>query len=692
MMPYSRLSELPKQIQALPKHAQEIWMAAFNGAMDEYHDEERAIKVAWNAVKQKYEKNEDGDWVRKDDNKALGEAVNRLRIKIQVPSKVIERDSSAEKRLKGDGDYYTAMDWRVLGIPFGGPIKGRDLDGEAFHEDTDIFLKMGDQVNMTYYHGFGPDDPEERQKIPAIIGRATYMGKDDRGHWFEPMFDADEPLAQRIIKARPEQIRASSGAISHLVRMGKGGLIDIWPVGELALFDTNEWRLPANDFAVIEAKAKAVTEAITEAPEGAVDAVDESADAKNIKITMNPMEGLEMPEEKQEPIVEQEPAEQVDVIGEIKSLMAEIKKDQDEFKMSVVDLLKAAKAAPGIEKGAPTVMKAANLGDPDPVRDFNRWVVTGEGKIKVHTVERELFDGHGGKIKAALAEGADATGGYLVPADYLNQIILKRSEMDLLTRLGVQTYSTDRRQFYFPTEDSSMTKFTIVGEASEVSAAEDEPTFGSAGVPPVNLYKFMKTIIISSELDEDYNTGLSQALVNMIGRAWALTNNYYVQIGSGSGEPQGVFDGGTAALTLDSATAIGVTEIPELIGKLKIPYRDRAVMVMHRTTAATLAGLTGNQFTFRVPPTSQTWANGEDLGIGYPVIPTENAPAIGSSNKSLLFGNFDFYGWVTNRSLQIKRLVELYAGTDQIGLQCKFRAGGAVLQSEAFQYATHPTA
>ena len=41
--------------------------------------------------------------------------------------------------------------------------------------------------------------------------------------------------------------------------------------GELALFDINEWRLPANDFAVIEAKTEKIAEAIPEAEESAVD-------------------------------------------------------------------------------------------------------------------------------------------------------------------------------------------------------------------------------------------------------------------------------------------------------------------------------------------------------------------------------------------------------------------------------------
>jgi len=56
---------LPESVRDnLPKHAQEIYRAAYNSAWDEYdHDEARAHRVAWGAVERKYHKNDKGDWV-----------------------------------------------------------------------------------------------------------------------------------------------------------------------------------------------------------------------------------------------------------------------------------------------------------------------------------------------------------------------------------------------------------------------------------------------------------------------------------------------------------------------------------------------------------------------------------------------------------------------------------------------------
>lgn len=75
-MPYKTIRQLPNSVRDnLPEHAQEIYKEAFNSTWEEYKDpsdrqgddsrEEVVCKVAWNAMKQKYEKYENGDWTQK---------------------------------------------------------------------------------------------------------------------------------------------------------------------------------------------------------------------------------------------------------------------------------------------------------------------------------------------------------------------------------------------------------------------------------------------------------------------------------------------------------------------------------------------------------------------------------------------------------------------------------------------------
>jgi len=66
MAPYAQNEELPPSIQSsLPSHAQDIYREAFNHAWEQYgHDEVTASRVAWSAVKRRYEKR-GGAWVPK---------------------------------------------------------------------------------------------------------------------------------------------------------------------------------------------------------------------------------------------------------------------------------------------------------------------------------------------------------------------------------------------------------------------------------------------------------------------------------------------------------------------------------------------------------------------------------------------------------------------------------------------------
>ena len=76
-MPYTSTSDLPDNVRnVLPSHAQEIYMEAFNSAWEQYDRpeerrgnssrEETAHRVAWAAVKNKYEKDEaTGRWKEK---------------------------------------------------------------------------------------------------------------------------------------------------------------------------------------------------------------------------------------------------------------------------------------------------------------------------------------------------------------------------------------------------------------------------------------------------------------------------------------------------------------------------------------------------------------------------------------------------------------------------------------------------
>jgi len=67
-VPYASSSDLPAPLRkVLPRHAQEIYRAAFNDAYEHYGAEREAVahRIAWSAVKRRYVKRGTGIWVER---------------------------------------------------------------------------------------------------------------------------------------------------------------------------------------------------------------------------------------------------------------------------------------------------------------------------------------------------------------------------------------------------------------------------------------------------------------------------------------------------------------------------------------------------------------------------------------------------------------------------------------------------
>ena len=527
-------------------------------------------------------------------------------------------------------------EYLVLGMPFGGQFNGRDSDGQTFTANTDAWLSPEKEIPVTYYHGFGPDSPDTWQDVPAVIGVAKFDHTDSKGFWFNVKLDETETLTSRITGVKSDVVRASSGAVGHLVRYNDDGEITTWPLGELALFDTNEWRKPANDYAVFNAKGEGITEVKAEAETQAV-TVDESPEQTK---TVTPTQESE--------IMEEEIKNEIDVDA-IVSKAVEAASAKWEKMIN----------APAIN--APAVIKAENLGDPDPNRAFAHYLRTGE-RVK--------------GLKAAMGEDTAGVGGYLVPDDFYAGIVEKRNELSIPRRAGATILQTSRDVLNIPIEATSQTYFAQ--SAHDMAAVnEDEPTIGQA---TATVFDFTKLVKVSEDLLEDSAANLNQFLANSFGRWMAMTENRNALIGTGTAAPQGVTVGGTAALTFDDTNSIAAAEIPELYHKLAGQYRDNAVWAMNDDTLGMLRGLSSsNVFTFGAHE-----INDESI-MGKRVFTSTYMPKYTTAKyKAIVFGDWSMYALVERKGLTIRRLNELYAGNRQVGLLAVFRHGGVVLQSEAF--------
>jgi HK97 family phage major capsid protein len=250
----------------------------------------------------------------------------------------------------------------------------------------------------------------------------------------------------------------------------------------------------------------------------------------------------------------------------------------------------------------------------------------------------------------------------------------------------VQVFQTSLDKFDIPIEDSEFTDFVVAAE----EGAYDEDTPGFAEVA-VEVHKFTKLTKISEELLDDDATNLEEWMARRLGEKMARTEEHYAAVGTGTGQPQGVFVGGTAALTFDSTGQILAAEVPELFYKLQAQYRQNGSWLTNGATEDELRSLRD----------TSNWVfdsfnnQGIDGQSGYrnfyggrPMFNESNVSITTTGNKTLLIGDFSYYALVERQGLVMQRNPFLYQANGQVGFFSKFRMGGAVMQAEAFQYGT----
>lgn len=270
-----------------------------------------------------------------------------------------------------------------------------------------------------------------------------------------------------------------------------------------------------------------------------------------------------------------------------------------------------------------------------------------------------------------------ADGETLVPVGMVSDIVAKRDEMWLGPKLGIVRVPGKGTTVNYPIDNEADVEF--LSEAESATIDQDAPAVTEKAF---TLVKYAKYLTLTWEILRDEDVNLIGFINNWVARGWAATHNKALITE--------VLASGTAGLTLDAAAAIGAAEIPELVGKLLPEYQNGAQWIMHPTTKAYIEGIYSSSV-FSFAPTPGANVTGQTLW-GYPLNQSSYATALGASVKSLMFGNFNFLGYREGTALNTLRDPYSVATSGQIRLHYWFDLVYGVLQAEAIQYATHPSA
>ncbi|MBA4420265.1 MAG: hypothetical protein C0391_03885 [Anaerolinea sp.] len=174
--------------------------------------------------------------------------------------------------VKGKNDDDDTWELDILAAPYYGPNNGKDIDKQYFSPNTKFHEETLKSPLIVYFHGWSPEG--KPMGMPEIIGSALKLWKDAKGLWYRIKLDKVNAFAKRAWAAAKEgTAKASSGSLSHLVRIAKDGEILNWPLAEISLIDTGKNRFPANAFAVALPVMKAHYEGISALLETEEDAI-----------------------------------------------------------------------------------------------------------------------------------------------------------------------------------------------------------------------------------------------------------------------------------------------------------------------------------------------------------------------------------------------------------------------------------
>jgi HK97 family phage major capsid protein len=292
---------------------------------------------------------------------------------------------------------------------------------------------------------------------------------------------------------------------------------------------------------------------------------------------------------------------------------------------------------------------------------------------KVINARSEKRDQTAGQI--TLTQSTGTAGGYLVPAGFADEIdIATKFYCPLMDSGNARTITTDSGSILpFPTSNDTGNVATLVGEGASVT--EQDISFGNVNF---GSYKYNSRVVkVTSELLQDSFFNIYEFLAARFAERFGRAYEAAFTTGSGSAQPTGFLtaiaasgatpvsaagSAGNTGGTETGATSIGSQDLVNLEHSVDPSYRRGAKYIMHDKTLGLLQGLLDK---FGRPLwTPGVTANSPDMINGYPYVINQSMPQVSASNVTVAFGDWSKFLIRKVSTPTIKRLVELYAVSD----------------------------
>ena len=301
-----------------------------------------------------------------------------------------------------------------------------------------------------------------------------------------------------------------------------------------------------------------------------------------------------------------------------------------------------------------------------------------------------LRNGRSGEMRH-LVSGSSADGGYTAPVQFVARLLEKVEDAVTIRRFAMNdtlAVGTSLGYAYLDAEPNDAEWTAEVQTVPQDTAMK----FGRRELQP---HLVSKRILVSRQLLRQSAINVEDLIIRKMAYKFGITENKAFLTGDGSQKPLGVFTASSQGISTGrdvvtgSTTAVTDTGLFNAFYGVKSQYQNTGVWIMHRAIAREIRKLkdvsnggylwsnpTGGGLTATEPPTL----------LGRPVFLDENAPnTFSDGNYAAIFGDFGRgYHIVTALNVEMQRLDELYAQTNQVSFINRHMVDGMPVLEEAF--------
>ncbi|HIF9075734.1 TPA: phage major capsid protein [Photobacterium damselae] len=264
----------------------------------------------------------------------------------------------------------------------------------------------------------------------------------------------------------------------------------------------------------------------------------------------------------------------------------------------------------------------------------------------------------------ALAEGTDTTGGFTVPVEFQDRIIEMKKAYGGIANNCQNLVTSNGRVMQWATCDGTAEIGEFVGENQK--AGQEDPSFGSAELGAKKISS--KTILVSNELLQDTGVSLDSFLGRKIAMRIGRKEADAIVNGTGSGlENKGLSLQVTNTVAAAAAAKVDWKDVNNLKHSIDIAYRqmNSFKLAFNDKTLQVLEEQEDGQGRPLWLPSVAGVTPSTILGIPYFI--DQAIDDIGSGKKCMYAGDWNAFILRRVKYMQLRRLVELYAESDQTG-------------------------